>query len=96
MSRKINLAAIAAVAAAGFATAALAQQGSPQAPTNAPAAERQGHMMGQGGQMGHGMMGDMMMNDPEMRAEMVQMMKNCNRMMERMSDGQRPAQKPNG
>lgn len=94
MTRKIKL--IAAVGAVGFATAAVAQQASPQAPSTAPAAERQGHMMDQGGQMGHGMMGGMMMNDPEMRAEMVQMMKNCNRMMERMSDGQRPAQKPNG
>lgn len=96
MSRKIKFTAITAVAAAGFATAALAQQGSPQAPTDAPAAEHQGRMMGQGGQMDHGMMGGMMMNDPEMRGEMVQMMKNCNRMMERMSDGQRPAEKPNG
>lgn len=96
MTRKIKFTAVAAVAAVGFATAAVAQQASPQAPSTAPAAERQGHMMGQGGQMGRGMMGGMMMNDPEMRSQMVQMMKNCNRMMERMSDGPRPAQKPNG
>lgn len=89
MTRNIKLA---AVVAAGFASAAIAQPASPQAQSNAPAADRPGHMMGQGGQMGHGMM----MNDPEVRAEMVQMMKNCSRMMERVSDGQRPAQKPNG
>lgn len=37
-----------------------------------------------------GMMGGMMLNGPEMRSQMVQMMKNCSHMMERRSDGQKP------
>lgn len=50
MTRTIKLAAIAAFAAAGSATA-FAQQSNAEAPRPAPPAEHQAHMMGEGSQM---------------------------------------------
>lgn len=96
MHPRIKISAIAAFAAAGFATAAFAQQGGAQDSRTVPTTEQHGHMVGQGSQMGHGMMDGMMMNDPEMRTEMVRMMRNCNQMMESMAEGQTPGRKPNG
>ena len=73
---------IVAIGAAGFlglaSAGALAQQADAQRSPANPQMNQQ--MMGNGGMKG--MMG--MMNDPEMRKEMTEMMSNCNRMMERM------------
>ena len=83
MTRKIKMAALGAVAAVGLASAgALAQQGNTQRPPANPQMNQE--MMRDGGMMGGGMMA--MMNDPEMRRQMTEMMSNCNRMMERMGN----------
>lgn len=80
----LKITVVAAVAAAGLASVSAFAQQAPEAPTSR--AERQ---MGQG-TMGQGMAGDGqmmgMMNDPEMRQQMSQMMENCNRMMSRMGN----------
>ena len=83
MTRNFKMAALGAVAALGLASAgALAQQGNTQrAPANPQMNEQ---MMRDGGMAGGGMMA--MMNDPEMRRQMTEMMSNCNRMMERMGN----------
>lgn len=81
MTKNFKTAALTAVAALGLASAgAFAQQTSTErAPANPQMNQR---MMQNGGDMKGGMMG--MMNDPEMRKQMTEMMKNCNRMMEQM------------
>ena len=83
MTRNFKMAVFGAVTAVGLASAgALAQQGDTQrAPANPQMNEQ---MMRDGGTMGGGMMA--MMNDPEMRRQMTEMMSNCNRMMERMGN----------
>ncbi len=68
-----------AVALGLISVGALAQ---PNTGQKAPAESRMNHQMMDGGNMGGGMMG--MMKDPEMRKEMMQMMKSCNKMMESM------------
>lgn len=80
MMKQFKVAAFGAVAAAGLASAAFAQQPG----SERPAAERpmDHQRMGQGDM--RGMMG--MMNDPEMRRQMTDMMSGCNRMMERMGN----------
>lgn len=83
MTRKLKFAALGAVAAAGLASAgALAQQTEGQRTPANPQSNQQ--MMRDGGMPGGGMMA--MMNDPEMRRQMTEMMANCNRMMERMGN----------
>ena len=87
MTKKLKMAALGAVAAVGLASAgAFAQQAETQR-TPANPQMNQGQMnqgMRDGAMMGNGMMG--MMNDPEMRRQMSEMMSNCNRMMERMGN----------
>lgn len=85
MMKQLKIAAIGALAAAGVASAAFAQQPGERTPAERPM-DRQ--MMGQGDMMG--MMGTM--NDPEMRRQMTEMMSNCNRMMARMGDMSAPGQ----
>lgn len=88
MRSKLKIAAIGAGAALAVASAsALAQQ--PTNPSPQPNAPMNHQMMKDGG--GLGMMG--MMQDPEMRRQMSEMMSNCNRMMERMGGGM-PASAP--
>ena len=80
--KSIKIAALGTLAAIGMATAALAQQSNPQ-PRMTP--EQHQQMMSGGGMMGHGNMMTMM-NDPEMRQQMSQMMGHCERMMKQTGD----------
>lgn len=80
MINNLKIAGIGAAVALGIISAgAVAQPGTGQ---KAPTESRMNHQMMDGGNMGRGMMG--MMKDPEMRKEMMQMMKSCNKMMESM------------
>jgi len=85
----LKLAAIGALATAGLATTAIAQpkvEHRPSAKENSQGQERgamQGNMPGMKGDMS-GMMA--MMNDPEMRAQMMDMMRNCKEMMKKKQD----------
>jgi hypothetical protein len=81
MRKQIKIAAIGVAGALGLASAALAQQPMAQGERQNRPANNQ--MMDHGNMQG-GMMG--MMHDPEMRRQMMQMMTNCNRMMERMGN----------
>ena len=78
MRKNIKMAAFGGIAALSLASAtAFAQQTtSPRAET--PQTNQQ--MMRDGGMMG-------MMQDPEMRRQMMEMMGNCGRMMDRMNGG---------
>lgn len=82
MKNNLKIIGIGAVAAFGLASAAVAQQNNPQKPAMSGEQHRQ---MMSGGMQNGGMMG-MMMNDPEMRKQMTEMMSNCNRMMEKMGN----------
>ena len=83
MTSKTRMMAVSAVAAIGLASAgAFAQQPSNSQRTQGSSQSHQQMMRDGGGMMG--MMG--MMNDPEMRQQMTEMMRNCNRMMERMNN----------
>ncbi|WP_230534596.1 hypothetical protein [Microvirga roseola] len=78
MIRKTSFAAV-AVAAGLIAAPALYAQGAPSGNTNSmPGTMDHGAMMGSGGMMG----GDM--------GSMMQMMENCNRMMQAMNDQNAP------
>ncbi|RIV84182.1 hypothetical protein [Aurantiacibacter zhengii] len=80
--------AIGVLATVGLATTAVAQPKVDARPDRTQTAQEQ-----QRGEMRGGMQGDMsgmemsgmmaMMNDPEMRAEMMEMMRNCNEMMKK-------------
>lgn len=84
MTKTMKILMAGAAASLGLASAAVAQQGtqqnSAQHQTMTPEQHRQ---MMSGGNMGQGQM-NMMMNDPEMRKQMTEMMGNCNRMMQMM------------
>lgn len=84
MTKTMKMLMAGAAASLGLASAAVAQQGtqqnSAQHQTMTPEQHRQ---MMSGGNMGQGQM-NMMMNDPEMRKQMTEMMGNCNRMMQMM------------
>lgn len=82
MNNNLKMIGMGALAALGLASAAVAQQNNAQKP--AMSAEQHRQMMS-GGSGNGGMMG-MMMNDPEMRKQMTEMMSNCNRMMEKMGN----------
>ncbi len=82
MKKNLKIIGMGALAALGLASAAVAQQSSPQKP--AMSAEQHRQMMSGG--MENGRMTGMMMNDPEMRKQMTEMMSNCNRMMEKMGN----------
>jgi len=93
----LKLTALGALATVGLATTAVAQPKVDHRPDRAQNTQEQ-----QRGEMRGGMQGDMseremsgmmaMMNDPEMRAEMMEMMRNCNEMMkkkrEQMAQGE--------
>lgn len=74
--KTLKIAALGAFAATGLASTAIAQP-NPDRASNAEASADQNGMM-QGDMAG--MMA--MMNDPEMREQMTEMMRNCNRMMQ--------------
>lgn len=81
MTKNIKMLALAALAAAGLASAAAAQQAdrADQQPRSASS--------GRDGVMNH----DQMMNDPQMRKQMADMMSHCGKMMRAMGnmDGMR-------
>ncbi len=90
MKKHLKVTAIGVLAAAGLASAAVAQQSNTQ---TAPANQSMNHqMMGQDGAMGDEHM--MMMNDPEMRQQMMEMMESCSKMMEKMGSMSGMQQKP--
>lgn len=71
-----------AALAAGLATVTNAQQSGDQRRQSRPDQPRAGgDMMGEMGTMGPGMM----MDDPRLQTEMIEMMRACRRMMETMS-----------
>ena len=90
-----KMTALGALATVGLATTAVAQSKVDHRPDRAQNTQEQ-----QRAEMRGGMQGDMremsgmmaMMNDPEMRAEMMEMMRNCNEMMkkkrEQMAQGE--------
>lgn len=79
MMKRFKIAAFGAVAAAGLASAAFAQQ--PRSAQPAPNVPMDHQKMEQGS-MGMARM----MNDPGMRRQMTEMMSNCSRMMAQMGD----------
>ena len=83
--KNLKYAMIAAVGALGVTSAGGAfTQTASQKTQPTPQMDRQ--MMGNGTSMGGGMMG--MMQNPEMHQQMMQMMQNCNKMMEqKMASG---------
>ncbi len=76
----LKLAALSAFTALGITTAAVAQTNDDRAAKSEMPAEHNKMMTGNMG----GMMG--MTNDPEMREQMKQMMRNCHKMMEAKQD----------
>ena len=90
MTKNLKIIGIGTIAALGLASAAVAQQNNAQKPTMSPEQHRQ---MMSGGKENGDMMG-MMMKDPEMRKQMTEMMSNCNRMMEKMSNMSHSDMKP--
>ena len=87
-----KITALGALATIGLASAAIAQPKVDHQPDRAQGAQQQERGEMQGDMSGMEMSGMMaMMNDPEMRAEMMEMMRNCNEMMkkkqEQMSQG---------
>ena len=88
-----KITALGALATIGLASAAIAQPKVDHQPDRAQGAQQQERGEIQGDMSGMEMSGMMaMMNDPEMRAEMMEMMRNCNEMMkkkqEQMSQGE--------
>ena len=88
-----KITALGALATIGLASAAIAQPKVDHQPDRAQSAQQQERGEMQGDMSGMEMSGMMaMMNDPEMRAEMMEMMRNCNEMMkkkqEQMSQGE--------
>ena len=88
-----KITALGALGAIGLASAAIAQPKVDHQPDRAQGAQQQERGEMQGDMSGMEMSGMMaMMNDPEMRAEMMEMMRNCNEMMkkkqEQMSQGE--------
>lgn len=81
MMNTLKIAAVGAVAALGLASAAVAQQSSGQKP-NMTAQQHQ-QMMAGGMQNGQMMA---TMADPQMRQQMMEMMKGCNQMMQQMGN----------
>ena len=81
MKKELKMIGVGAVAAAGLASAALAQQGDTQ---TRPTTHQQHQQMMSGGMQNGQRMGTM--GDPEMHKQMMAMMENCNRMMERMGN----------
>lgn len=78
MKKTLKIALVGTLAALGMTSAAIAQQPTAQKP--AMSAQEHQKMMS-GSMKGHD---GMMMNDPEMRKQMTQMMDNCNKMMNKM------------
>ena len=88
-----KITALGALATIGLASAAIAQPKVDHQPDRAQGAQQQERGEMQGDMSGMEMSGMIaMMNDPEMRAEMMEMMRNCNEMMkkkqEQMSQGE--------
>ena len=88
-----KITALGALATIGLASAAIAQPKVDHQPDRAQGAQQQERGEMQGDMSGMEMSGMMaMMNDPEMRAQMMEMMRNCNEMMkkkqEQMSQGE--------
>ena len=88
-----KITALGALATIGLASAAIAQPKVDHQPDRAQGAQQQERGEMQGDMSGMEMSGMMaMMNDPEMRAEMMEMMRNCNERMkkkqEQMSQGE--------
>ena len=88
-----KITALGALATIGLASAAIAQPKVDHQPDRAQGAQQQERGEMQGDMSGMEMSGMMaMMNDPEMRAEMMEMMRNCNEMMkkkrEQMAQGE--------
>lgn len=81
-NNKLKLIGLGAFAAAGIATAAVAQQSNTQRPQMS--AEQHRQMMSGGMQGGQTMNG--MNADPKMHQQMMTMMENCNRMMKNMGN----------
>lgn len=77
----LKIAAVGALAALGLSSAAVAQQSSGQKPNMS--AQQHQQMMSSGMQNGQTMP---MMAEPQMRQQMMQMMKDCNHMMQQMGD----------
>lgn len=89
-NNKLKVIGLGTFAAAGIATAAVAQESNTQRP--AMSAEQHRQMMSganQGGQMQNGMMAD-----PQMHKQMMTMMENCNRMMQHMGSMSNMNMKP--
>lgn len=86
MRKTVKIVVTGAVAAFSLGSAAVAQQtaqpNNAQRQTMTPEQHRQ---MMSGGNMGQGHMG-MMMNDPQMRKQMTDMMGSCTRMMQMMGN----------
>ena len=81
-----KITALGALATIGLASAAIAQPKVDHQPDRAQGAQQQEREM-QGDMSGMEMSGMMaMMNDPEMRAEMMEMMRNCNEMMKKKQE----------
>jgi hypothetical protein len=79
-----KITALGALATIGLASAAIAQPKVDHQPDRAQGAQQQERGEMQGDMSGMEMSGMMaMMNDPEMRAEMMEMMRNCNEMMKK-------------
>ena len=84
MTKTMKMLMAGAAASLGLASAAVAQQGTQQnSAQNQTMTPEQHRQMMSAGNMGQGQM-NMMMNDPEMRKQMTEMMGNCNRMMQMM------------
>ncbi len=81
MINTLKIAAVGALAAIGLASAAVAQQSSAQMPNMSP---QQHQQMMSGGMPNGSMMS--MMADPKMGQHMMQMMKDCNQMMQQMGN----------
>lgn len=85
----LKIAAVGALAALGLSSAAVAQQSGGQKPDMS--AQQHQQMTSGAMQKGHAMP---MMADPEMRQQMMQMMKGCNQMMQQMENKRRGSATP--
>lgn len=95
MTNTVKIVVTGAVAALGLASAAVAQQTAQPNNAQGQAMTPQQHrQMMSGGNMGQGNMG-MMMNDPQMRKQMTDMMAGCTRMMQMMGNMSGMNAKPN-
>ena len=82
-----KITALGALATIGLASAAIAQPKVDHQPDRAQGAQQQERGEMRGDMSGMEMSGMMaMMNDPEMRAEMMEMMRNCNEMMKKKQE----------